>query len=76
MDNLELVSTDDLIGELSNRFTELIVIREHKKFADTDDIFVKTQFGELGNKDKGFDLIAATEMLNAAHRQLTIHYLE
>lgn len=74
--DLELVSTDDLIAELSNRHTELIVIREHKKKIDTDKIFVKTLFGELSKKGKGFDLVIATEMLHAAHEQMTIDFLK
>lgn len=73
---LNLISTADLIEELASRHKELIVIREHKKQIDTDNIFVKTAFGVKGRTDKGFDLIEATQMLNAAHRQLTHDYLD
>ena len=59
---LELVSTEDLIKELAARHKELIVIREHKKSANEDRLFVKTE--------GGFDLMEATEMLQAAHWQL------
>ncbi len=76
MPDLELISTDDLIAELANRHSELIVIRESKKLMDSDDIFVKTPFGELGREDKGFDLVVVTEMLHAAHRQMTIDFLK
>ena len=76
MVDIELISTDELITELSNRHKELIVIREHKKIKDSDNIFVKTPFGELGKKNKGFDLVVATEMLQAALRQLTIDFLK
>lgn len=36
----------------------------------------KTSFGDLADKDKGFDLIHATDMLQATHRQLEMEYLE
>lgn len=74
MAELELVSTDDLIKELSNRHTELIVIRENYKQDNADNVFVKTPFGKLGKKKKGFDLIVAIDMLNATARQLAIEY--
>lgn len=73
---VELVSTDDLIKELANRHTELIVIREHKKKKNEDNVFVKTGFGEKGRQEKGFDLVAATTMLHAAHYQLIHDYLD
>lgn len=74
--DLELVSTSDLICEISNRHKEVIVIREHKKHVNEDNVFVKTDFGKKGRKDKGFDLINATEMLHAAHWQLIYDYLD
>ena len=74
--DLELVSTDELIEELSGRHTELIVIRNKKKKIDADTIFVKTPFGELAKKEKGFDLIEALEMLDATIKQLAIEYLK
>ncbi len=74
--DLDLVSTDDLIKELSNRHKELIVIREHKKTAHQDNVFVKTGFGKKGREDKGFDLIEATEMLHAVHQRLIHDYLD
>lgn len=73
---LELIPTDDLIEELFLRHKELIVIREHRKRPDEDNIFVKTGFGKKGCKDKGFDLVEATAMLHAAHWQLIYNYLE
>ena len=76
MSDLELISTDDLITELSNRHKELIVIRNTEKAKDTDTIFVKTPFGPLAKKEKGFDLIEAVEMLDTTHKQLIIEYLE
>lgn len=76
MTDLELVPTDNLIAELSNRHRELIVIREHRKIPEADTIFVKTPFGELGKEEKGFDLVVATEMLHATHRRLVIEFLK
>ena len=76
MIDLELVSTKDLIKELADRHKELIVIRESKKASNKDDVFVKTGFGDKGRVDKGFDLVEATLMLQAAHRQLVFDYLE
>ena len=76
MQDLVLVSTDDLIEELSNRHTELIVIREHKKRQNEDKVFVKTEFGKKARGDKGFDLISATEMIHATHWQLIYEYLD
>jgi len=73
---LELISTSDLIEELSNCHRELIVIRERKKKTHTDNVFVKTSFGKKGRRDKGFDLIEATQMLSAAQWQLTHDYLD
>ena len=74
--DLDLVSTDDLIEELATRHKELIVIREHKKGIDEDNVFVKTDFGKKGCQDKGFDLIEATEMLHAVHWKLIYDYLD
>lgn len=76
MVDLDLILTDDLIMELSNRHKELIVIRERKKSINEDNVFVKTGFGKKGVKGKGFDLIAATEMLHATHWQLIHDYLD
>jgi len=76
MPELELISTSDLIGELASRHKELIVIRECKKKDQADDVFVKTGFGRKGQPDKGFDLVAATAMLQAAHYQLVYDYLD
>lgn len=73
--NLELISTDDLIVEVSRRCSELIVIRNSQKSEHTDDIYVKTPEGPLSRGDKKFDLIHATDMLQAAHRQMTVVYL-
>ena len=75
MGELDLVSTDALIQELSNRHKELIVIREHKKILDSDNVFVKTPFSSAANKEKGFDLLHATEMLNATQFQLAMEYV-
>lgn len=74
--SLELISTSDLIKELSARHSELIVIRERKKGVCEDNVFVKTAFGKKGRKDKGFDLVEATQMLHAAHWQLIHDYLD
>lgn len=76
MTGLELVSTDDLIKELANRHSELIVICERKKTENEDNVFVKTGFGCKGNVNKGFDLIAATSMLQATQYRLTYDYLD
>ncbi len=76
MTDLDLISTDALIDELAGRHRELIVIRDHQKTINQNDVFVKTPFGKFGKKDKGFDLIVATEMLGAAHSQLIMDYLK
>ncbi len=76
MTDLDLVSTDDLIKELSERHDEIIVIREYRKSVNEDKVFVKTAFGKKGRKDKGFDLIEATQMLHATHWQLIHDYLD
>ena len=73
---LELVSTDDLIEELSVRHSELIILREYKKKVHEIKVFVKTGFGCKGRKDRGFDLVEATEILHAAHWQLIHDYLD
>ncbi len=76
MTDLDLISTQDLITELADRHTELIVIREHKKQYHSNNVFVKTPFGKLGKEGKGFDLVVVTDMINGAHRQLIMEYLE
>ena len=76
MSNLDLVSTKDLIQELSVRHKEIIVIREYKKGVNEDSVFVKTNFGKKARKDKGFDLVLATEMLHATHWKLIHDYLD
>ena len=76
MSDLDLVSTSDLIHELSNRHSELIVLREHKREVDSINVFVKTPFGVKGRPDKGFDLVEATDILQAAHKQLVYDYLD
>ena len=76
MSDLDLVSTSDLIHELAGRHREIIVIREHKKGQYEDNVFVKTAFGKKGRQDKGFDLVEATDMLQAAHKQLVYDYLD
>lgn len=76
MVDLDLVLTDDLISELSNRHTELIVIRNKEKSKNADTVFVKTPFGPLARREKGFDLVEAIEMLDATQKQLVIEYLE
>lgn len=76
MSNLDLISTSDLIDELACRHREIIVIRENKKRANEDDVYVKTGFGSKGRKDIGFDLVVATSMLQSAHWQLVHDYLE
>lgn len=73
--DLDLISTDDLIEELAVRHKEIIVIREHKKDKNADNVFVKTQFGKRAHKGKGFDLLIATQMLQSAHWQLVYDYL-
>lgn len=76
MNDLDLISTDDLIKELASRHAEIIVIREYKKGVNEDKVFVKTGFGNKGRKDKGFDLVSATEMLHATHWKLIHDYLD
>ena len=76
MSELELISTDDLIEELAGRHRELIVIREHHRSINKDNVFVKTAFGEKCKENKGFDLLVATSMLQAAHWQLVYDYFD
>lgn len=76
VEEIELISTEDLIKELASRHSEIIVIRERNKGVAEDNVFVKTGFGKKGRKDKGFDLVSATEMLHAAHWQLIHDYLD
>ena len=76
MDDLDLISTDDLIKELASRHEELIVIRECRKIPKADNVFVKTRFGAKGRVDKGFDLVEAAQMLHATHWQLIYDYLD
>lgn len=76
MSDLELISTSDLIRELADRHKELIVLREHKKGVNEVNVFVKTGFGCKGRKDKGFDLVEATEIMHAAQWQLVHDYLD
>ena len=75
MNELEFVTDDELIAELADRHTELIVIREHEKLKDYDSIFVKTPKGELSSKNDTFDLIIANELLSIAQRQLVEDFL-
>lgn len=76
MPDLDLISTSDLIHELASRHKELIVLREHKKGVDSVNVFIKTGFGCKGRRDLGFDLVEATDILQAAHKQLVYEYLD
>lgn len=75
MSDLELISTDDLIEEVASRHSEIIVIRNCEKKANTDNVYVKTQRGPLSREDKNFDLVEAQQMLQAASVQLTYDFL-
>lgn len=76
MNDLEFVSTDDLIKEVASRHSEIIVIRNRQKESFVDEIYVKTQRGPLSREDKNFDLVEAAQMLQAAHVQLTYDFLK
>ena len=76
MADLDYITSDELIAELASRHRELIVIRDRAKGRNEDAVFVKTEFGNKSRLDKGYDLIEATEMLHATHRQLVCDFLD
>ena len=72
---LDEISSDQLIEELSNRHSELLVIRNHQRLVG-DKVFIKTPMGPLTTINNQFDLVEATEMLQAAQRQLVLDFLK
>lgn len=74
--NLELVSSSELIAELSNRYSDIIVISENIKIRKVENVHIKTRRGKKGRTDKNYDLVIATSMLQAAQSQLIYEYLD
>ena len=73
--SLELISSEELINELLDRYEQLIVIREDPKDGSKYDINVKTGFGDLSRDGVKFDLVVATEMLQSVQQQLVFDFL-
>lgn len=68
--NLNLISTEELVDELTLRCEEIIIIRENRKDSNLLDIRAKTHFGKRGNPDMGFDIIFALQLLHSTEEQL------
>ncbi len=70
-----LVSTEELMTELSSRHEEIIIIRENLKKPEWVDIWTKTAIGELYDQEIGFDIFFALELLHTAEKQMLMDYL-
>ncbi len=74
--DLNLISTGELIDELTTRHDEIIIIRENLKDSGLLDIRAKTHFGKRGNLDVGFDIVFALQLLHSTEEQLLRDHLE
>ena len=74
--DLNLVNTNDLVQELCRRHEAIIIIREDRKCEDDFYVTVKTQFGKHANKDAGFDLICAMELMSNAQFEIIAKHFE
>ena len=73
--NLSLIKTEDLITELTERHEEIIIIREDRKDFEWLNIRAKTGFGKYGNRDAGFDILRALNLLHTTAMQLLKDHL-
>lgn len=74
--DLSLVDTDVLVQELCRRHENIIIIREDRKDIAQFYVSAKTPFGEHTNKNAGFDLICAMDLLTNATAELVIQHFE
>lgn len=75
MEALEAVTTQDLIDELAERHTDLIVIRESLKAKNGEfKVYVKTKC-QQPVEIPSYNLIRATEMLTEANLRIVEHFL-
>lgn len=72
---LEIVSTEELIDELTERHEEIIIVREDRIHSEWLNIRAKTKFRKNSNRKARFDLILAIQMLHTAEEQLIRDYL-
>jgi hypothetical protein len=73
---IEYATVRELKEEIASRFRECLIITDDQKDTDLVNVFIKTPYGKKGRRDKHFDLVVATEMLNDAQHQLTMDYLD
>ncbi len=73
--NLSLIDTEDLITELTERHEEIIIIREDRKDSEWLNIRTKTGFSKYGNRDAGFDILRALNLLHITTMQLLQDHL-
>lgn len=74
--DLNLISTEELVDELTERHEEIIIIREDRIHSDWLNIRAKTGFRKNTNRKAKFDVILAVHMLNTAEEQLIKDYLD
>ena len=73
--NLSLIDTKDLIAELTERHEAIIIICEDRKDSEWLNIKAKTGFSKYGNKDAGFDILRALNLLHTTAMQLLKDHL-
>lgn len=73
--DLSLISTEELIDELTERHEEIIIVREDRKDSSWLNIRAKTNFCKHSNPNAGFDLIRTIAILHSAEEQLAKDYL-
>jgi len=74
--DLNLISTEELVDELTLRCEEIIIIRENRKDSTLLDIRAKTHFGKRGNPDMSFDIVFALQLLHSTEEQLLRDHLD
>lgn len=73
--DLSLIDTESLMVELLERHEEIIIIREDRKDSEWLNIKAKTSFGKYGNRDAGFDILLALNLLHTTTMQLLKDHL-
>lgn len=74
--DLSLISTEDIIDELTERHEQIIIIREDRKESDFLNIRARTSFGKYGNKEAGFDIVRALILLHTTAEQLLKDHID
>ena len=73
--DLNLISTEELIDELTERHEEIIIVREDRKDSTWLNIRAKTGRTKYSNPNARFDLLLAARTLHTAIEQLIRDYL-